>query len=172
MAHRQIYRMVKIGIFGQQGDLDPETIDVLLDEIIDQCCERFNSSAVNSLVSHASGYGLSKYVFEIGELRGTKTLGMILPSCQKETWYPSRGIEYIDESGTIHEEPEPTRMLDIAIWIGELTPYEDWEKLSNIPKLKLITVSEHFMDWGATTTWLNLHKVQKRLIQQADPTNL
>lgn len=157
--------MVRVGIFGTSVELNQYVSKMLVEEVLDQCCSQSDSEEIDTVVSHISGEGIGEIVFEEGYLRGAETVGLVLPSCRSEEWFPVDDIVYIQDKWGDIAVDELSEILDIAVWVGDLEPEEDWKVLSNSQDVDMVTISDTMMDWVSPASTLELNTVIDKMMK-------
>jgi len=161
--------MVRVGVFGTKGELNMNVSKLLIDELLDKCCDEVGADEVESVVSHASGMGIGEYVFEAGSSRDVTTVGMVLPSCRAEQWYPVDELVYVGDVWGEQAVSDCSSVLDIIVWVGDVSPKRDWLELSNLSDVYMLSVSDSILDWTAPSATIELDDIVDELLQYQYP---
>ncbi len=156
--------MVRVGIFGTSGELDRIVIKMMIDEVLEQCREATGGDEVESLVSHASGAGIGRYVFEEGTRRGLKNVGMVLPSCRENSWVPVDETVYVGEEWGDEAISDCGDVLDVIVWVGDVDPKRDWVQLANLSDVKMLSVSDSMVDWASPSSVFQLSSIIDKVL--------
>jgi len=157
--------MVRVGIFGTNGELGLQVTKLLIDELLDECCQKFDSEEVEAVISHASGRGIGEYVFEEGEIRGVKTVGLVLPSCRAEQWFPVDEKVYLGDIWGEKCIDDCADVMDVIVWVGGVDPKRDWIELSNMSNIEMLSVSDSMVDWVSPDSVVDLGPIVDHMVE-------
>lgn len=156
--------MVRVGIFGTTGELDERVIHVLVEELLNNICERMGSDKVDAVISYASGRGVGRYAFEVGNKYGAATVGVVLPSIEEEEVYPVDQIVYVHGEDPDQSIDDFSTLVDIIVWVGDIDLKRDWLEVATAANVPMLAVSDYIADWTAPSSNVDLGAVVDALL--------